>query len=81
MAPGLWPLGVSYKDKSPRIPPGEFERRLKLAFAAARDYVWIYGFGSAWQTGGPYGSAPVAPDFPKYLNAVHDAQASCTGSR
>jgi len=81
VAPGIWPLGASYEDKSPRIPPEEFGRRLMQAFGSARDYVWIYGFGSAWQTAGPYGAAPVTANFQAYLKEVHETVSRCRGAR
>jgi len=81
VAPGLWPLGASYQDKSARITPEEFRRRLQRAYASARDYVWIYGFGSAWQSGGPYGAGPVTTDFPAYLRVLHDVESSCGSTR
>lgn len=77
VAPGLWPLGNSYHDKSGREGPAEFEQRLQAAFAVAPSYVWIYGFGSAWQTGGSYGKEPVAGDFPQYLKAIRQAREDC----
>lgn len=80
VAPGLWPLGHSYADKSARDTPAEFARHLQAAFGAAKKYVWIYGYGSAWQTGGPYGAAPVTADFPKYTAAIHAVRASCAGT-
>lgn len=78
VAPGLWPLGHSYTDKSARDTPPAFAEHLRSAYSAAKDYVWIYGYGSAWQTDGPYGEAPVTPDFPQYTAAIHAMRASCT---
>jgi hypothetical protein len=80
VAPGLWPLGHSYADKSARDTPEQFARHLQSAFGEAKSYVWIYGYGSAWQTGGPYGAAPVTADFPEYVAAIHAMRATCTGS-
>lgn len=80
VAPGLWPLGHSYTDKSARDTPQAFAEHLRSAYSAAEDYVWIYGYGSAWQTDGPYGKAPVTADFPQYTAAIHAMRASCTAS-
>lgn len=77
VAPGLWPLGQSYADKSARVSPSEFEQHLRDAFAAAKQYVWIYGYGSAWQSGGPYGAAPVTGNFGQYVDAIQKARAAC----
>ncbi len=77
VSPGLWPLGHSYTDKSARGSPTEFARQLQSAFGAAKRYVWIYGYGSAWQTAGAYGAGPVAADFPEYVAAIHAVRASC----
>ncbi|MGB3747241.1 MAG: hypothetical protein WA961_03490 [Rhodanobacter sp.] len=77
VAPGLWPLGHSYDDKSARDTPAEFARHLRSAYGAARNYVWIYGYGSAWQTDGPYGAGPVTADFAKYTAVIHAMRASC----
>jgi hypothetical protein len=80
VAPGLWPLGHSYADKSARDTPADFAWHLQSAFGAAKSYVWIYGYGSAWQTGGPYGAAPVTTGFSKYTAAIHAMRASCAGA-
>lgn len=77
VAPGLWPLGHSYTDKSVRNSPAVFAQNLQAAFGVAKQYVWIYGYGSAWQTDGPYGAGPVTTDFQAYLDAIHQARASC----
>lgn len=77
VAPGLWPLGRSYEDKSARVSPTEFARKLASALASVRDYVWIYGHGSAWQTDGPYGKGKVAATFAEYVGALRHAEASC----
>lgn len=74
IAPGLWPLGRSYEDKSARMSPSQFEEVLRTVFSVAPDYVWIYGFGSAWQTGGPYGEAKVTKRF-----RIYGRTASSTG--
>jgi len=79
-APGLWPLGLSIWDKSPRETPAQFKKQLQDAFSASQEYVWIYGYGSAWQTNGPYGSGPVTANFQQYVDAVHQVLASCGGS-
>ncbi len=80
VAPGLWPLGLSYGDKSGRKNPDEFERRLREAFGLAERYVWIYGKGSAWQTDGPYGKGPVAADFRQYVDAIHRVRMACAAN-
>ena len=77
VAPGLWPLGHSYADKSSRVSPAEFQQHLQEAFVAAKQYVWIYGYGSAWQSGGPYGAGRVASNFMQYVDAIHQVRASC----
>jgi len=77
VSPGLWPLGHSYADKSARGSPAEFARQLQTAFGAARRYVWIYGYGSAWQTAGDYGTGPVTANFSEYVAAIHAVRASC----
>jgi hypothetical protein len=81
VAPGLWPLGSSYQDKSARTAPEEFGDRLRISFGTASDYVWIYGFGSAWQTDGPYGKGPVVANFGSYLRAIQDVRGACAASR
>jgi hypothetical protein len=78
-APGLWPLGLSYFNKSPRETPQVFTQHLETALAVSKQYVWIYGYGSAWQTGGHYGSGPVAANFQQYVDAVHQVLTSCGG--
>ncbi|HKZ09592.1 MAG TPA: hypothetical protein VJL61_02670 [Rhodanobacteraceae bacterium] len=76
-APGLWPLGPTKTDKSKREKPAKFEGRLEAAYAAASQYVWIYGHGSAWQTDGPYARGPVTSDFNQFTDAVHRVETSC----
>lgn len=80
-APGLWPLGPTRTDKSRRESPAKFEERLKAAYAAADQYVWIYGKGSAWQTNGPYAPGPVTPDFKQFTDAIHQVEARCKTSK
>ena len=77
MAPGLWPLGRTGKDKSARETPEKFEQRLRVAYNASRKYVWIYGKGSAWQTNGPYDKSAVVANFNDYLQAIQHVRASC----
>ncbi len=77
VAPGLWPLGKSYTDKSARWTPAEFASKLRLANRASDGYVWIYGSGSAWQTDGPYGKGPVTPNFQQFLDVLHRARRTC----
>jgi hypothetical protein len=76
-APGLWPLGPTRTDKSEREKPAKFEERLRAAYAAASQYVWIYGHGSAWQTDGPYAPGPVTSSFDQFTDAVHRVETSC----
>lgn len=77
VAPGLWPLGKSYQDKTARLTPAQFRQELQAAFTVAPDYVWIYGYGSAWQTDGPYGKGPVVKNFNMYTGAIHRVEAAC----
>lgn len=79
VAPGLWPLGPTSKDKSARFSSEQFKRRLKTAFAISKQYVWIFGSSSAWQKDGPLGPipGPVAKTFPQFLDAIHEVRASC----
>jgi hypothetical protein len=80
VAPGLWPLGRSSREKSARENPQRFENRLQAAFNVAMRYVWIYDTGSAWENDGFYGKGPVVADFGTYLNAIHQVQANCRGA-
>jgi hypothetical protein len=77
VSPGLWPLGHSYTDKSARMSPSKFAAALRRADRAAPEYVWIYGFGSAWQANGPYGHGKVAKQFSSYLRVIQDRNAQC----
>ena len=77
IAPGLWPLGHSYVDKSQRLDPPTFERSFQTALHSVSKYVWIYGFGSAWQADGPYGKGPVAKDFPLYTATLRSHRTGC----
>lgn len=79
IAPGLWPLGPTSKDKSARFSPAEFRQRLQVAFDTSKQYVWIYGSGSAWQKDGPFGPVPgpVATSFRQFLDAIHQVRANC----
>lgn len=77
VAPGLWPLGLSKWDKSARMSPAQFKQQLEAGFQVAPDYVWIYAYGSAWQTDGPYGPGPVTANFQQYVDAVHQVVANC----
>jgi hypothetical protein len=81
IAPGLWPLGPTARDKSARFSPAQFKRRLQVAFDTSKQYVWIYGSSSAWQKDGPLGPVPgpVATSFQKFLDAIHQVRASCSG--
>lgn len=80
-APGLWPLGPTRTNKSRREKPAKFEERLKAAYEAANQYVWIYGKGSAWQANGPYAPGSVTPDFKGFTSAIHQVEASCKASK
>lgn len=81
VAPGLWPLGRSFSDKSPRMSPQKFEQELQAAFAVAPKYVWIWGYGSAWQTNGPFGKGPVTSNFKAYVDAIHHVEQSCQAGK
>jgi len=80
-APGLWPLGPTRTNKAARESPGRFKNRLHAAYAAASQYVWIYGHGSAWQTDGPYAPGPVTADFNQFTDAIHQIEATCKAPR
>ncbi len=79
IAPGIWPLGPTAKDKSARFSPAEFNQRLQVAFDASKQYVWIYGSSSAWQKDGPFGPVPgpVATSFQQFLDVIHQVRARC----
>ncbi|MGH8184328.1 MAG: hypothetical protein ACREPH_11790 [Rhodanobacteraceae bacterium] len=79
IAPGLWPLGPTAKDKSARESPVQFKRRLQTAFDTSKQYVWIFGSNSAWQKDGPLGPTPgpVATSFQQFLDAIHQVRAAC----
>lgn len=76
VAPGLWPLGKSYSDKSARLSPADFAQELREAYSSANRYVWIYGFGSAWVADGIY-KGPVDPQFGKYVAAIRREEGRC----
>jgi len=80
IAPGLWPLGPTAKNKSARFSPAEFRQRLQVAFDTSKQYVWIYGSSSAWQKDGPLGPipGPVATSFQQFLDAIHQVRANCS---
>ncbi|MGH8114509.1 MAG: hypothetical protein ACREPS_05570 [Rhodanobacteraceae bacterium] len=80
IAPGLWPLGPTAKNKSARFSPAEFKQRLQVAFDTSKQYVWIYGSSSAWQKDGPFGPVPgpVATSFQQFLDAIHQVRANCS---
>jgi hypothetical protein len=48
LAIGMWPLGVSYADKSSRYSSAVFSAQMDAARAVSGPYVWVYGHGSAW---------------------------------
>lgn len=83
IAPGLWPLGPTARDKSARFSPEEFRHRLQTAFDTSKQYVWIYGSGSAWQKDGPFGPVPgpVAASFQQFLDVIHEVRAHCGATR
>jgi hypothetical protein len=60
--------------------PAQFKHQLEAGFQIAPDYVWIYAYGSAWQTDGPYGPGPVTANFQQYVDAVHQVVANCGAS-
>lgn len=77
VAVGLWPLGRTYTDKSPRCRPDEFEARLRSALATGAPYVWLYAHGSAWETDGPYGKGRVAGSFNGFVEALQRTRRAC----
>jgi hypothetical protein len=79
--PAFWPLGRSYTDKSDRLSVDQFSQELGNAFAERPRYVWIYGFGSAWETNGPYGKGEVAANFHDYVAALQRAKTACASYR
>jgi hypothetical protein len=80
VAPGLWPLGKSYQDKSARFSASDFAQHLRDAMTSTTTYVWIYGFGSAWQSDGPYGQGPTVHDLSNYAQALSEAKRMCKGA-
>jgi len=53
IAPGIWPLGRTYTDKSPRMSVSFFDSFMNLLVNTlvpqfGIKYVWIYGDGAAW---------------------------------
>lgn len=78
---GLWPLGTNYQNKSAQISPEVFFQQLRSAYSVSSSYVWIYGFGSAWQTDGPYGKGPVVSNFEDYVRAVKQIEVSCVARK
>lgn len=79
IAVGIWPLANSITDKSARSSPAQFEERLTLALIKPSPYVWIYGFGSGWQKGGPYGNGgDVDPHFEEFVKVIHRVKKSCS---
>lgn len=69
--------GLSYGDKSARLSPAQFEKERWSAFSVAPEPGWIYGFGSAWQTEGPYGKGSLVPDFKRHIAAIRQVIAGC----
>jgi len=53
IAPGLWPLGKSSTDNSPRETAQQFKDQLAAASSCAKDYTWIFGFNETWLPGIP----------------------------
>ncbi len=78
MATGLWPLGRTRRDKSARETPQRFEQRLRVAYAASKRYVWLYGKGNTWRIDGPPDAGPVAPNFRQYVDALRKVRAGCS---
>lgn len=76
VAPGLWPLGKSYTDKSARLSPEDFDKELGAAYSTAKRYVWIYGYGSAWDPDGSY-KGPVDGNFGQYVTAIRREKRRC----
>ena len=81
MAPGLWPLGKTYTDKSAHWPPSQFAQRLQVLSRQKLPYIWIYCHGSAWEENGAYGKGHVDPQFNQFLNVLHQFKQSCSGRR
>jgi len=81
VALGIWPLGKSYTDKSARSTSEQFQQRLQGAFQEAMrensPYVWIFGYGSAWQTDGPYGKGSVDPHLSDFARVIHRVKEQC----
>ncbi len=75
---GLCPFGLSYRDKSAHMRSAQFEQEPQTVFSIAPDYVWIYGFGSTWQTDEPYGRGPAVKDFSAYTAAIREVEARCS---
>jgi hypothetical protein len=53
IAPGIWPLGRTYTDKSPKMSVSFFDSFMNLLVNTlvpqfGIKYVWIYGDGAAW---------------------------------
>ncbi|MGH6890088.1 MAG: hypothetical protein ACREHF_12990 [Rhizomicrobium sp.] len=76
VAPGLWPLGKSYLDKSARMSSRDFGQELGAAYSSAKHYVWIYGFGSAWDPDGTYKGA-LDNNFGKYVAVLQREVSRC----
>lgn len=72
--PGIWPLGPTGTDKSPRMSVSQFTTNLTEMYSLHPAYVFIYASGGAWQTDSPYGSGPVCPEFQSYVDAIHQVR-------
>lgn len=77
VAPGIWPLGKSYTDKTAHSTPAQFRERLRSAAQGTSPYIWIYGHGSAWEKDGPYGQGNVDPQFEQFVQVVHQFKQAC----
>lgn len=73
--PGVWPLGPTSTDKSPRMPAAQFSANLTQMYQLNPPYVFIYASNGAWQTNSPYGAGPVCPEFQSYVDVIHQVRA------
>ncbi|HEX7370759.1 MAG TPA: hypothetical protein VF284_10825 [Rhodanobacteraceae bacterium] len=80
MAPGLWPLGPNSHSRAARETPERFAERLRVSMSLATRYVWIYGKGGTWWANAPTIAAPMAPNFPQFVAAIHAVRATCKRS-
>jgi hypothetical protein len=48
VAIGMWPLGMTYSDKSARYASTTFQAQVAKAAQLSTRYIWFYDHGSAW---------------------------------